>query len=391
MHLEMSAPHRCSSDDCADFGMDCGAIFGLRIVDADVVSDGEGGLVPREIHAARCVRVPKATSLCGLDQVSLPMFEPVPADRKLQIQIALWSPQVLNIVDDDVVTAETCPMEGAFDLQGIPRLVPPTPAFGGSLYFTAGQTAFIDVPLACTNPPDLYAGCIGEIVNVTARVDDLETTIFVPPNHAPALDVAIAKPTEQPIDENTSEWVTLTEDIHELTLDEDSLVPAWNGAVIEDFDATACILTLDKSETQPTTSALCTDVIPNVEELPNMRGLLISEENLAQFLVAIGLTQLPSRGLVVGRVVDHIGNPLSGVRVEPLDPLATATVSYLTNDRLSTTETVTNNNGYFFSPDAAFNTAWRAEHLDGRREDGNYRAGLLAGKVSVVLIEMQPP
>ncbi len=383
--------HRCLENDCSMYGLACGAVLGLRIVDAETTEDGEGNMVPKAVYVDRCIPVLSSSTMCALGDLDIGDLPEVPA-KMLQLQIALWSPKALGLGPSDPITPETCPKDNVFDLQGIPRLTNPQPAFGGAVYFEAGKNAFVDLPLACPNPTDVNtAACLPSTVVVTAKVDDLETTIFVPPGQAQAMTVSIAKPTERQIDLVNTEWVIENANSHDLVLDEDALIPEWMDAVTEDFGNTACVLALDKAETRPTTSAHCTAVDPTAEELPDMRGFLVSETNREKFLAALSLPDLPPQGLVIGRVVDHFGNPLAGVAVRPFDDLLDVDVRYLNEGRDGTTKLTTSSNGYFFVTDAPFGTAWTAEHLDGRKEDGNYNAGLLVGKISVLKIEMQAP
>lgn|GEM_PF-1802742 len=395
VHFNTDLLGRCSSEDCASYGMGCGAILSLRIVDSETTVDDTGQRVPKKVYVKKCMRIPEADSLCALADIDLGNLPEVPADpdKTLRLEIALWSPGDLGVEDTDVVTTETCPKD-IFDLQGIPLLSPKyaQPAFGGAWYFRAGYDAIVDVPLACTDPEALNAPtCLANAVLVTARVNNLESGIFVPPLQAHALTVSIAKPTEQPIDQSNSEWVILPGNSHDLALDTEALIPVWSAAVQEDFGNTACVLALDRNEVQPTTSALCTGIDPTADELPNMRGFLVSEDNRITFLGALGLAELPAPGLVIGRVVDDTGNPLRGVQVRPANGDSTIEVKYLSEDRMTTTSIITSANGYFFVENAPFGTAWEAEQIvDHRRENGTYRAGNLVGKISVIQIEMEP-
>lgn len=378
--------HGCLEDDCSKYGLACGAILGFRIVDAEFVQNESGNLEPANVYVDKCVRVSTAENVCALGGLDIGQLPMVPA-KMLQLQMALWSPDELGIAPGEFVTAEHCP-KNVFDLQGIPRMDGPQPAFGGAVYFRAGENAFVDIPLACPNPGAVHTvECQPSTTVVTVKVDDLETTTFVPPSQALTMTVSIAKPTER-AGGGGPEWIIENANSHDLTLDTEALIPEWMDAVMEDFGNTACVLALDGAETNPTTSAHCTEVNPFAAALPDMRGFLVSETDRTRFLAALGLPGLPAQGLVVGRVVDQFGTPQAGAKVVPL--AITSTVRYLSSDGLTTTTTTTGPSGYFFVEDAPFGTEWTAS-VDTRTEDGTFLAGLLVGKISVVQIKLTPP
>lgn len=360
---------------CDAYGLGCGGLVGIRIVDAEA---------PSEVYAQTCIEVDRADSLCSLRDIDVARLRDIPATT-VQIQAAVWKPDATRFGDP-----MACPTDTMFDLQGVPVLTNPELALGGAVYFQPGSAPVARVALSCVNANALDSPeCLANTIRVdAARVHDVETTLSVPPNQARALDVFIAKPSERVVSPGVFEWIIETQNSFELSLDEAAGVPQWNGAFIADFDDTACILAIDKSATMPTTSAHCVDVSPGITELPGMRGWLVSEADLDVFLAALALNAVPSTGFVVGRVVDDLGYPVADVSVSPRDLGVWSSVSYLSEDRTTTLNTLTTSNGYFFSTNAEPNTAWEAQSVDGRQEDGTYRAGLIAGKVSTVQIRL---
>jgi hypothetical protein len=105
---------------------------------------------------------------------------------------------------------------------------------------------------------------------------------------------------------------------------------------------------------------------------------------LSQILHALALPQFPDHGLVVGMVLDFLGNPVANLQVMP----TAGSIQYLTADRASTTmgtTSSTSSNGIFISQDAPYGTTFRAlSPLASKAELG----GLVDGKVTIVILQL---
>jgi hypothetical protein len=295
--------------------------------------------------------------------------------------VAAWRPGVLP--------GGLCPNEDIFDERGVPRVdFQPQPAFGGAVFFDVGEgDDEVTVLLNCTDAPQLDAQeCVGaETTRVQAEVNDLSTVLPITDDQAVRLDVGVAAPRQIP-GLPISEYVIDREATIELER-ETGPVPTFAAEVTEELDGTVCTVVFDSSAAESTASALCHDV-GDVDGPIDLPGLLVSKQTLDPILTALELANFPPKGLLIGRVVDHTDAPLAGVSLTP--SADGATVQYLSGGEIGGSET--SENGYFISTDAPFGTPWTAVHNeDGRREEGEPRAGLVRDKVAVVIVRMQRP
>ncbi len=369
--LDSSVTHGCASTACGDYALTCGALMGIRIIDTDT----------GEALSNQCIQVPAASDLCSLGNLSdMVTFPALPA-KTVAIEIALWNPADLE------GDPPTCPSY-AFDRHGAPLLANPYPAFGGSIFFDVGASDQAVVNLACGDPGQLAsAECSAPSTLVTARVDDMESGFFVQPVKAPDLDVSVGEPR---LATNTTtqetEWILEPADTRTLPLVTPAPIPRWGDDVSAEFDDTVCIAVLDRSEPQATTTLTCGLVGSGTGAL-ELDGLLLAASSLTKILQALSLPAFPSDGLVIGRVIDHLGAPASNVTITP----NAGTVLYLSADRTAVDGTVTAPHGLFVSLDAPYNARWAALNDQGRREDGDFRAGLVVGKLSLVVLKLEPP
>ena len=364
----------CAERSCEDYGMACGASVGIRIVDAESLAGVDAGAGESPIIFEQCVQIEPGAdrTLCELDDIEL-TFPDVPA-RRVQIQVALWRPETL---DDP----SHCPTD-IFDYRGEPLRVDPQPAFGGANYFDVGGDAVAQVTLWCSDPAQLDADeCLPATQVVNATLDDIVTGVVVTTEEAANFDVSVGEP-RQPSEE---EWVLEPGDTYALDLVA-AATPSWTAAGLPNFSATVCVLALDKLVAESVTAVTCTDdLTPSPHGPLELAASVLDKGVLTQILTAAELAGFPAEGLVVGRVVNDVGSPLAGVVVSG----TSATVQYLSADRLSVDGTETSTDAFFISRDAEYNTRWTAiQPIDGREEDGEFRAGLIAGKVSLVTIKM---
>lgn len=366
----------CPSAECSDYGMACGATLGVRIVDADTLDDA----VPTELFS-RCIAVAAAPDLCAIADVPID-FEEVPT-RTLQVQVAIWEAPPQGELP-------SCP-DDIFDLRGIPISMNPQPAFGGVAFVEAGTDPIAEVRLACRDPELVNAPACLSTNRVTVRLDDMQTVVPVRIEDARALNVAVGEPRlDTTIDPPV--WVIGPTDQYQMELvDPGPIPPVWNRNEVPTFSNTACVLS-SADVAQPITAVSCTrDLALENDGRLDLTGLMLTEEVLGQLLRSANLDDFPPKGLVIGRVVDHLGAPLAGVTVTPV-PDEGVNVAYVNSTRDSISLFgPTSTDGFFISFEAPFGTEWQASSPDGRTQANEFRAGLITGKASVVIIEMTAP
>jgi hypothetical protein len=405
MSLGTDVLHNCASDSCAAYGMGCGATIGIRIIDPDA----EEGAAPL---ASDCIeyRPPEGSTptLCNVDDVEPQIqLRDIPTGVA-QVQIAIAAPPL----DGE---PPTCPdWMFQYDLNGIPRQeVTPVPAFGGATYVDVGANALVDVELACVQPAQINeAACLPQRRIVEVQLEDVTDALLFDGPVTTSLNVSVGEPRLDTTDPDNPIWVLGASEDDQVDLVEDA---RWEGERQKDpgeptFEAFACVVVAP--DTAPTRTVSCAQA-PAPDPVDGhfvLGGLYLPDEGIpsreivAQVLNAATSAgvisgSLPGTGMVVGRVVDHLNQPLGGVTVTPDSP--GATVRYFTDDGSGVlvsldapAATVTNANGYFMSLDAPFGnppTEWTAQHTDGRTDVGTYHAGLIANKMSLLLIRMEAP
>jgi len=366
----------CASESCDDYGMQCGATLGIRIL--DVADDGR-------TVADACIPVPPATTLCGMGDVTGPTFFNIPAHR-LRIEAAAWRPELL---ESDPELAGECPDDPLFDVRGVPLdTFRPRPAFAGAAYFDAGSDVDVAmVPLSCTDAAQLDQEECGLIDTTPIRVtaDDIETALDITTEQAATLTVGLGEPRALPDGEGGEVYVIEGGDTIPLEPVIDTPIPTFAGTT-DRIPDTACSVLLELTP-QSVASVTCRPLASDASEI-DIRGVLVTVDTLDQILAAMSAGSFPAEGLVVGRVVDHTGAPLANVKVMPSE----GSVDYLSADRSTLIGNDTSVNGLFIARDVPFGASWTAVHnVDGRREDGEIRAGLVQDKVTALLIRMNPP
>jgi hypothetical protein len=369
--LDQSAGSFCPSENCADYGMSCGAVIAIGMLDTEM---GNTPVVDE------CETLDAADSICGLRDISQMTFYSIPPHR-LRISVAAWRPGVLP--DDK------CPNEDIFNDRGFPKDdFFPRPAFARSIVFDAGSDDDrAELALSCPDPQQLdQEECNVDTIRVEARVDDMVGLLDLTSERARELDVGAAAPRMIPGTPGGNAYVIDNSNTVELDF-EDGAVPSFVADVDDPIGTTVCTV-VDDSAPQSTAAASCADVDAEDDPL-ELRGVLLETETLDAILTAMASPGFPDDGLVVGRVVDHTGVPLAGVT------LATdgdSTIGYLSDDLQTLTGGgATTTSGYFVSTDAAFGSRWTAVSGDGRREEGAPRAGLVREKVSTLIVRMEPP
>jgi hypothetical protein len=115
-------------------------------------------------------------------------------------------------------------------------------------------------------------------------------------------------------------------------------------------------------------------------------GELLRPTPLSKYLGALGLT-FPSKGLVVGIVVDDTGNPVHGMTVSVPPGVH---IRYLDQAETGTTTTSTSSNGIFFSLDAPFGTTFSST-ANPTNVTPAVVGGLIENRVTIVVLQFLSP
>lgn len=368
-----SASFGCPSTACADYGLACGGVLHLRVVEAE--PDASGSDVVLDSY---CVSF-SGDNLCALDDIGLSLRS-VPA-KMLRLQVAIWS-------QADAATGN-CPTP-RFDAANRPINFAPTPAFGGQIWFPAGELPVAEIPLSCPNPEQLDdAECQvpPAVTRVSAGVTDLDLGVFVPPAPAANLRVSVGEPIQR-LGPTGPQWLLEPSRSFNLPQSVEAPVPLWGADVAAEFQQTACLQVLEEAQPGAITTIKCDRLAAPNSPVFSSTGFFLGKANVDAMLAAAAISPFPLSGVLIGRVVDHLGEPAAGAIVAP----DFGSVAYLSADRTTTVgQTTTSSNGYFISTDVPFDTRWQAVAIDGRKENAEYRGGLVVGKIAMVRIVLEPP
>jgi hypothetical protein len=399
-------PERGCQASCTDYPMNCVGALSVRIVPAEFPDPPDAGLgedagvVAEPALAEHCVTfgrtdstAERAPDLCSLGEVPL-SFQDLPAEM-VRIQVAVWSVTELGTMDNG---DPECPKHDIFNLTGGTNF-DPQPAVAGWGYFDLSEITVAEIDLACGNPEQLTA-CVDDRTLVNARVENLESLVFVDGVTAGDLRVSVAEPVARQNDMGDLEYVIPAGD-HELTLEADGPVPTWFATVDDQFEQIACVEVLNRVVPQSTASVVCKRTVPGndfslngpTQQTPAAQAAAyLPKAVLDEILAAASLPGVPEKGLVIGRVVDHLGSPEADVTVDAETEVPShGEVLYLDADRMGLNDVQTTSNGYFVAREVPFGTRWTALSNDGRGERGEYVAGLVVGKITVLVIRLEPP
>ncbi len=368
--------------------MHCGATLSVRIVDADTLgsdagpgSDASSSATLYGNYCGKLAAPDQDAGLCAVADQEIP-FPNIPT-RTMQVQVAIWPPPPEG--EDP-----TCPTD-VFDLRGIPLDKAPQPAFGGVGYLEAGKDKEVEVMLACRDPQLVDEPECLRTNTVAVRLDDMQNLVPVRIEDATSLSVSVGEP-HQDSSKDPPEWVITPADMYQAKLPQViSIPPIWGAENVPAFTDNACVL-VSQAVPQPASVVTCSnDLSLESNGTLALDGLMLPETVLEQLLSAANLAALPSEGIVVGRVVDAVGAPLAGVTVKP-NPDNNVNLLYVDATRTTVSPFgPTSADGFFLSRDAPFDTVWEATDSNGRVQAGEFRAGLVSGKVSVVVIQMTQP
>ena len=169
-------------------------------------------------------------------------------------------------------------------------------------------------------------------------------------------------------------------------------IPGWGGNITRTFSDAACLAVLEDNA-QATTSLSCEAVPPNPSRI-DLTGVRLAKPTLDQILSAIGDPSFPEDGLVVGIVLDNLGNPLKGMNVTltpPAGTVGTVGIDYLSSDRTRIVTGGTSDNGIFMSQNAPFGTTFTVDGGGPVNTIPPKLGGKVEGKVTIVVLQFTHP
>jgi hypothetical protein len=363
--------------ECDQITMACSPVLSIRITPPND---------PTVPYITVCQRLVGRDNLCSIAGVTLPPpIVPVP-EQVLEVQMAIYPEAELA---HDANNEPICPI-AKYGANNLPidvepdcdledkTLCPKVPAIGGRTYYYPGD-AETTVQLGCTNLGQLQKKACSMMseVPVSAVVSDFDSLQPVGTNLAARLTVSVGEP--HPVGDA---FVLTTADLDELTLA--STTQTWTGLATP-FVTYQC-LDVREDAAQTTATVTCEDAPSSAPTLIDLNGLRLAKATLDKILFAIGKSSFPTKGLVVGIVVDSLGTPVSGATVSP----AAGGVQYLSMDLMSIDlgGTGTTGSGVFVSQDAPFGTRFDAQTA-ALTADPSY-GGLIEDKVTIVVIQLRP-
>lgn len=381
----------CTSDtgshatDCSEVTMLCDAVVSIRIFPP---SD------PTAPYISVCKPLTGKKDVCSIAGVDLPApVVPVPRQR-LRVEMAVYPSYELRKDPDGNYL---CPTDVAFSANGFPSeetppcdstITDPTDpmycqppvAIGGSALYSPGDPETV-VDLGCINPGLLQdrmtcTGANQTIVNAT--VNDFDTAVPITPTLADRLAISVGEPKA-----SGSEFVLNPSDTRPLDRTTIQPIPAWSGDVDIKFVTAAC---LDVRDDSAGSTATLSCVAPMGSPTIDITGIRLSAATLSHLLTALNLTAFPDKGLVIGMVLDDVGNPLPNMTVTPSG--MNVSIGYLTDDRQNIVGGSTNTPGVFVSTDAPFGTTFSVR---AGMQMVTGIGGLVSGKVTVVILQFPLP
>ena len=365
--------------DCSQITMACKPVISIRITPPND---------PTVPYISVCQRLVGAQDkLCSIAGVTLPdPIVPIP-EQILEVQMAIFpEDELAHDANNDPIcpitkfgsnnlpidVQETCEEED-------PTLCPKVPAIGGRTYYYPGDSE-TTVKLGCTFLEKLQAKACeaNSAIPVSAVVTDFDSLQPVTSNLASRLTVSIGEPHP-----SGDAFVLNTADLDELMLASTS-PPTWADTV-PPFVAYQC-LDVREDAAQTTATVTCEPAPQPAPARIDINGLRLSKATLDKILFAIGKPSFPTKGLVVGIVIDTLGAPKSGVTVST----SAGGVQYLSSDLQSIDlgGMGTTSSGVFVSQDAPFGTRFDAQ-ASALTADPSY-GGLIEDKVTIVVIQLRP-
>jgi hypothetical protein len=368
---------------CSDVALPCRSVVSIRIYSpSDETSP----------YVSVCKELMGQPNLCSIAGVDLPdPVQDIP-DQTLEVDIVVFPFSAVTV--DPMTGNLRCPTGVQFDAEGFPigadepctesqtTECPPDPAIGGRAFYHPGDGS-TRVSLGCVDISQVdNASCAGgPIIDVSATVDDFDTDVTVTPTLADDLSLAVGQPKATTVGTQT-EYVLDSAEAFPLARTVGGPVPGWTTQVSASF-TTPCLEVLEDGAQTTATIACKAPATPTPTSF-DLEGWRLAKTTLDQILTALGDAVFPDAGLVVGVVLDPLGNPLANQTVGS----TSGTIRYLSADRMSFGSGSTSASGVFVSTDAQFGTAFSV--ATGVQQAAGY-GGLVEGKVTVVVLQYQQP
>jgi hypothetical protein len=367
---------------CSDVALPCRSVVSIRIYSPDDESSP---------YISVCEELTGQPNLCAIAGVDLPdPAQPIP-DQTLEVDIVVYPYSAVTV---DPSTGDLqCPTGVVFDANGFPvgadepcipsstMDCPPDPAIGGRAYYHPGDSDTV-VALGCVDISQVdNATCSGgAMVDVTASVDDFDTDVSVQSTLADELTVSVGEPKATTVGSAT-QYVLDSAEAFALARTVEEPVPGWSAEVSASLTM-PCLEVLEDGA-QTTATLACKPQVDPTSPL-DLEGWRLAKSSLDQILAALGEPEFPDAGLVVGLVLDPLGNPLANQAVSATD----GTVMYLSADRTMLVSNATTSSGIFVSSDAPFGTTFSV--ASGVQSASGF-GGLVEGKVTIVVLQYQNP
>jgi hypothetical protein len=363
----------CSPDGepvtCEDIPMECDAVLSLRVIAPSK---------PSEAYVSICQPVsPNGRhNLCAISSIDLGEFQTPP--ETMEVQVLVWPREAVTDPFTGELNCQLNPVTFSAS-GGFPEGITP-PAFGGHAFWHPGEET-VRVFLGCTDVASINQdSCRGVgTTTVSSTVIDFETRVPVSVDQANRLTVSVGEPTP-----SASGFELSSSAQRPLPRTVIGPPPVWSNDVDLQFNASACIAVLE-DEAQATVSLACQQEILGADPI-DVQGVRLAKSTLQQVLGAIKATVFPPEGLTIGMVVDEQLNPAASFTVTS----TAGTVEYLSADRRGLIDTTaTTQSGMFVSRDAPYGTDFTTG--GGLFNVVTKRGGMVAGKVTVVLLQLSKP
>ena len=360
---------------CQDVPMSCASVASIRVFNPNT---------PTSPFISVCQELMMAPTptLCEIAQVNLPQ-PAMPVDAQtLEVEILVYPKNKLQL---DPNNAPICPTMVDIGVDGFPtpsvvQCIPDepceaTPAIGGIAFYHPGDPVTV-VDLGCADLTLLNDPvCTGPTTEIMATVTDFDTLVSVPGSLAQHLTVSVGEA-------NPGSTGTTFEAIGQALVLQTTTTPSWLGSV--DQKPNVPCIQVDEDVAQSTKSVRCTQPATDQPQANDLVGTRLAKPTLDDIIAALSQTSFPDSGLVVGVVLDHLGNPAGGLTIATTD----GTIKYLSADRHNTAGTMTSTNGIFVSDDAMFGATFSA--VSGGQQ-ATAIGGLIDGKVTIVVLQIPAP
>jgi hypothetical protein len=359
---------------CEDVPLLCDAVLNIRIVRP---------ASPEETFLPFCEEIPRdRRDLCALEQIRLPAHQ-LPKET-LEVQVMIW-PRDAVTEDSDTGDLDCRQIYGrsvsiGFGVHGFPDEIAPSPALGGRAFYHPGDEQTV-VTLGCSDLPAVNRPVCAGRIEVRASVNEVGRWATAVPVQA-QVAVRIGEP-RYVAGRDEHEWRPLA------TLDPRPAEELWIGGLDTiDVEDSMCVEVIGTSGANVPT-VRCARIDKSARTLA-LAGTWLPATRLQQILTGLNFTAVPPQGLTIGVVLDAMGRPVAGYRV---DSSPAHEVKYLdVDDKVVTGGVATTQSGLFVSEEAPYGADFRAYEGAGTTERTRAPAvgGRVNGKVTIAVLQLAP-